>query len=156
MSFKGHQQSYSSQLLLVQSQLTYMFLCCTQKSCKHWIGTNFFFLLFLLFKFNCLVFLKNFYWSIADFQWCVSYRCTAKWISYTYTYIHSLLDSFPIQAITEYWVEFPVLYSRSLLVIYFIYSSVYVSIRISQFIPPFPPATISLFSTSVTLFVFCK
>ena len=27
--------------------------------------------------------------------------------------------------ITEYWVEIPVLYSRSLLIIYFIYSSVY-------------------------------
>ena len=37
--------------------------------------------------------------------------CTAKWISYPYPYpyIHTL-DSFPIQAIIEYWVEFPVLY----------------------------------------------
>ena len=38
------------------------------------------------------------------------------------------LDSFPIQAITEYWVEFPALYSRFLLVIYFIYRSVYMSV----------------------------
>ena len=66
----------------------------------------------------------NFYWSLVDLQCCISFRCTAKWISYTYTYIHSFLDSFPIQVITEYWEEFPVLYSRSLLVIYFIYSSV--------------------------------
>ena len=44
-----------------------------------------------------------------------------------YIYLHSFLDSFPIKAITEYWVEFPVLYSMSLLVIYFIYSSVYIS-----------------------------
>ena len=43
-----------------------------------------------------------------------------------YIYICPLfLDSFPIYAIREYWVEFPVLYSRSLLVTYFIYSSVY-------------------------------
>ena len=54
---------------------------------------------------------------------------------------HSFLDSFPIYVIAEYWVEFPVLYSRSLLVIYFIYSSVYMSIPISQFIPPpLPPS----------------
>ena len=33
-----------------------------------------------------------------------------------YTYIHSFLDYFPIWAITEYRVEFPVLYSRALLV----------------------------------------
>ena len=40
-----------------------------------------------------------------------------------YQYIYPLfLIFFPILAITEYEVEFPVLYSRSLLVIYFIYS----------------------------------
>ena len=33
-------------------------------------------------------FLKNFYWSIVDLQCCVSFRCTAKWMSYTYTYTH--------------------------------------------------------------------
>jgi len=37
-----------------------------------------------------------------------------------------LLDYFPIWAITEYWVELPELYSRSLLVTYFIYGSVYI------------------------------
>ena len=36
--------------------------------------------------------------------------------------------------------QFPVLYDRSLLVIYFKYSSVYMSISNSQFIPP--PATL--------------
>ena len=36
----------------------------------------------------------------------------------------------------DYWVEFPVLSSRSLLVIYFTYSSLYVLILTSQFIPP--------------------
>ena len=57
---------------------------------------------------------------------CVSFRCTAKWISYTC--IRSFLDSFPIQVIIEYWGDFPVLHSRPLLLIYFIYSSVYMLI----------------------------
>ena len=42
----------------------------------------------------------------------------------------------PLQVIVEYWVEFLVLYSRFLLVIYFIYSSMYMSIPISQFVCP--------------------
>ena len=29
-----------------------------------------------------------------------------KWIYYTYTYVHSFLDYFPIKAITQYWAEF--------------------------------------------------
>ena len=37
---------------------------------------------------------KNSYWSIVDLQYCVSLRCTAKWICFTKTYIHSFLDSF--------------------------------------------------------------
>jgi len=40
-----------------------------------------------------------------------------------YIYIYPFFsDSFPILVITEYWIEFFVLYSRSLLIIYFIYS----------------------------------
>ena len=42
------------------------------------------------------------------------------------------LDSFLILAITECWVELPVLYSSYLLVTYFIYSRVYMSIPVSQ------------------------
>ena len=56
-------------------------------------------------------------------------------------------------------IEFPVLYSRSLLVIYFKYGSVCMSIPNSQGIPPphlSPLVTISLFSKSVSLFAFYK
>ena len=45
--------------------------------------------------------------------------------AHTYTCIYSFSDSFPIQAITEYWAEFSVLYTRSLLFIYSIHSRLY-------------------------------
>ena len=51
---------------------------------------------------------------------------TAKGLSHTYTCIHSPPDSPPIQAATQHWAEFPVLCSRTVLVIHFKYSSVYV------------------------------
>ena len=60
------------------------------------------------------------------------------------------------------FILFIFLYSRFLLVIYFIHISVYMSIPISQFIPlppppRFPPlVSICLFSTSVSLFLPCK
>ena len=47
----------------------------------------------------------------------VSFCYTAKGLSYTYTCIHSFLDSFPIKVTAEYWVEFPVPSRGSLLVI---------------------------------------
>ena len=50
------------------------------------LATPTFPLIFCIFKFN-------FYWSIVDLQWCVCFGCTAKCISYTYTCIHSFLDS---------------------------------------------------------------
>jgi len=58
-------------------------------------------------------------------------------ISYTYASIHSFSDCLPIYVISEYSVDFPVLYNT---VIYFIYSSVHMSIPFSPCIPPrFPP-----------------
>ena len=41
-----------------------------------------------------LIFKKfKFYWRVVDLQCGVSFRCTAKWFSYIYTYIHSFLES---------------------------------------------------------------
>ena len=48
-----------------------------------------------------------------------SFRCTAQWICIYIFFLFQIL--FPYY---KHWVEFPVLYCRSLLVIYFIYSSV--------------------------------
>ena len=55
-----------------------------------------------LFCFHCsqkyiFSYSHQFFFSIVDLQWNISFTCTAKWISYTYTYIHSFFsDSFPI------------------------------------------------------------
>ena len=62
------------------------------------------------------------YWSIFDLQGCVSFRCTAMWFSYTHTHIHTdtyifFFRLFSHIVCTEYWVEFPVLYSSSFLII---------------------------------------
>ena len=62
-------------------------------------------------------FFAFFNWNISDLQ---HFRYTAK--RFCYTYFSS--DSFPIMVITGYWLYFPVLYSRSLLFILYIVSSV--------------------------------
>ena len=43
------------------------------------------------------------------FVFCGSFRCMENWISYTFPYSHSFLDSFPIHVSTEHWLELPVL-----------------------------------------------
>ena len=98
--------------------------------------------------------------SVDRRAWWVIVHGTAKELGTIYglkntnnkdTYIHSFVDSIPLQVIMEYWVEFFVLYSRFLLVTNVIYSSVYMSIPISHFIPP-PLASLtiwSLFSISI-------
>ena len=75
--------------------------------------------------------------SRVDLQCCVSFRCATKWFSYRN--IRSFKNSFLIQVFTEYWVELPVLYGRSLF-IYLIYSSLFMFTPISWFIPaPYCP-----------------
>ena len=48
----------------------------------------------------CQFFVCLFYWNIVALQSCVSFYCTAKWISHTYTHILSLLNFLPIQVTT--------------------------------------------------------
>ena len=79
--------------------------------------------------YNYYLNLKSLYWMYIFYSWSpmfVHFRYTARWISY----MHFFKDSIPIEAITDYWVGFPVLYSRSLLVIYFIHSSISMSVSI--------------------------
>ena len=56
-----------------------------------------------------------------------------------HTHIHSLSDSFPTQVIMEYWVEFFVLYIRSLLANHSIYRRVHMPISTPQSTPPHLP-----------------
>ena len=73
-----------------------------------------------------------------------------------------LLDHMVVLLLIFWGTSILFLYSRFLLVIHFIHFSVYMSIPISQLIPPPPPyhfpplVSIHLFSTSVSLFLPCK
>ena len=117
----------------------------------------------LVFSFHFFSFFVLFYWSIVALQCYVSFCCTMKGSSYTYTYISPSWTSLPpppiplIQVITEHQAELPVLYSRFPLASYITHGSVYMSILISQFIPsPLLPMSTCLFSTSTSLFLPCK
>ena len=64
-----------------------------------------------------------FNWSIVHLQRCVSFRSTAKWFSYTYIYIYCFQILFPYRLLQIIEYSSLCYNSRSLLVIYFLYSS---------------------------------
>ena len=53
-----------------------------------------------------------FHWNIAALQLYVSFYCTAKWISYTYTCIFSFLDFLPIYPLSQISTLIPIKQSR--------------------------------------------
>ena len=54
-------------------------------------------------------------WSIVALQCFASFCYIAKWISYLFIHISSVLHFLPIYVTTEHWIEFPVLYGRFVL-----------------------------------------
>ena len=68
---------------------------------------------------------RDWTWSPASRQ--LLYHLGSPSQSYIYTYIPFLLNFLPIW-VTTVWIEFPVLYSRFSLVIYFIHSTVYMGL----------------------------
>ena len=65
----------------------------------------------------CFSLILVFYWSMADLQ-CVNFYCTAKWLSYTYTYI--LFYNLFYYDLSQDIKQHPVLYRRTLLSILYI------------------------------------
>ena len=126
-----------------------------------------FFFLKKLFIFN---------WRIITLQCCVGFCHITTWLIYRYMYMYTYTYVWVIQIgesgplpceppsylpplpTTEHWVEIPVSYSKFPLALYFTYVSVYVSMLLLQFIPPFPSPTVStsLFSMSASLLLPCK
>ena len=115
--------------------------------------------------FVCLfvfVFCISFYWSIVDLQCCVSFRCTAKVIQlyvYIYSFFFKIFFSYRLsQNIEQSSLCYTV--DPSWLSINILYIVVYVySFQCSSLLPPLPISpllTVSLFSVSVSSFLFCK
>ena len=91
--------------------------------------------------------------SRQHFAWCTphimqpwhaavrGFTKSQTWLSHwtDWLSLHIILISFYVWVIAEYWAEVPVLHSRSLLIIYFKYSSVCMSMQNSQFITIHPP-----------------
>lgn len=69
--------------------------------------------------FSLINLLLKFYGSAVDWQCCDHFCCAARGFIYACPHKHSPSESFPTQISTEYWVEFPGLYSRCLSAIYY-------------------------------------
>ena len=93
-------------------------------------------------------FLKIEVWLIYSITMC-QFLVHSKMIQ-LHTHTHSFSYAFPLCFIIGYRVQFPVLYSRALVLTCFIYSGVYLLIPNSYFLPPSPP-----FPFGNHMFVFC-
>ena len=101
---------------------------------------------FIFLWLNYLLFFKHHYWSIIALQWCISFYCITKCISYTYTYIlisppsciSPTLPIPPLQVETKYRADLPGLCGCFPLAICFTFGSTYMSMPLSHFIPAYP------------------
>ena len=95
-----------------------------------------------------------FYWSVVDLQCCINLCYAAKWLHaymyiciyvyrhisiYIYIYIYSFSYYFPLWFIIGYWIEFTVLYSRTLLFVHPVCNNLYLLIPKPQDFPPASP-----------------
>lgn len=91
---------------------------------SHFFFMEFFFFFFFFWNFIFL--------SSVDLQYCVSFKHTAQWFNYVLFSDYFPLDTYKI-------LEFPGLYRKSFLLIYFIYCSWFVLITYLKFIYLLPP-----------------
>ena len=100
-------------------------------------------------------FLVCFYWSLVEIPCCANFCCTEKWLSYVYyTFFSHVLFHFGLSQDID---KPTVVYSRTLLFIHSIYTSLHLLISNSQFnlLPPLSTlAATLLFFMSMILFLF--
>ena len=113
---------------------------------------------FLILKFYLFTYLF-FYWSIVDLQCCTSFRCTAKWFSYTHTHIYILFQiHFPYRLLHK--IKYSSLcYTVGPCCLFYVqYCCISVNPKFLIYPSPHlsPLVTISLFSMSVGLFLVFK
>ena len=110
----------------------------------------------------CLSDVFSIFYFILEHSWFTMFcsRCTTKWVSCTYTYIHFFSRFFSHLGYYRVLSKVSCAISRSLF-IYFLYSSVYMLIPKCLIFksppnPHFTLVTISLYLKSVSMFPFCK
>ena len=112
-----------------------------------------------------ILFYLLFNWRIIALKCYIGFCHTSTCISHRYTHVPSPLNVPPLSnlippfyVVTEHQAEIPVLYNNFPLAIYFTYGNVFISILLSQFVPPAPalPVSTNLFCTLESLFLSCK
>ena len=96
--------------------------------------------------------------SVVDLQCCINFKCTTKWINYACTYIHSFFFKilFPYRPLQSTEQSSPC-YTVGSYYLFYTQQCVYANPNFPIYpFPLYPLVTISLFSTSMTILLFCK
>ena len=80
-----HHSSQQRRILNPRYEARFRTCMDTRQICFHWatLGT----------PGQVLFFFNKLYWHIVDLRCWISFRCTAKWFIYTYTYVHSFFPT---------------------------------------------------------------